>query len=94
MAITLSKGRIKKKINYFHGIFHRGGGETQSVKIFNFLKTKYGGKKNLKTLQTGLKHENKTINLFYHIMTPPTPTHKHTVGKIMEFSKGTPHPAK
>ena len=36
-----------------------GGGYPPSVKIINFLEKKYGGEKNLKTLQNGLKHEEK-----------------------------------
>ena len=40
IALTscLAKGRFKKKLNYFHGIFHGRGGYPPSVKIINFWK--------------------------------------------------------
>ena len=39
--------------------FSKGGGYPPSVKIIIFVEKKYGGEKNSKTLQNGLKHEKK-----------------------------------
>ena len=77
-TIIIREG-FKKKNNNFHGIFH-GRGYPPSIQIINFLKKKIGP---LQTVINGLKHEKKSINFFYHIMTTPRPPHTHTVSKIM-----------
>ena len=59
----IGKGRVQKKC---HGIFHGGGGGgIPPIRQNNyFFGNNRVGKKNLETLQNGLKHEKKQLRIF------------------------------